>query len=188
MPTHPPKTREELIEELYQLPDHIKAEIIDGAIVPMSPTGVIPGRASGMIFISLVAYERRAGWGMALPNNVALVVDLPGRGSFSPDTSFCAERAKVAGFFRGAPLFAVEVRSENDYGPRAERAIRRKIDDYFAAGAQVVWDVDALRDRVVRVYRANDPDHPTLYGEDEEAEAEPALPGWRMAVREIMDD
>lgn len=32
------RTKEELIEELYRLPDNMKAEIIDGAIVPMSPT------------------------------------------------------------------------------------------------------------------------------------------------------
>ncbi len=37
---------------------------------------------------------------------------------------------------QGAPVFAVEVRSKANDGPAAERA------DYFAAGTQVVWDVD----------------------------------------------
>ena len=37
-------------------------------------------------------------------------------------------------FFQGAPVFAVEVRSEGDYGPRAEREMAAKRADYFAAG------------------------------------------------------
>ena len=51
------------------------------------------------------------------------------------------------------PLFAVEVRSENDYGPAAEREMAAKRADYFAAGTRVVWDVDLLGEDVVRVYR-----------------------------------
>ena len=50
-------------------------------------------------------------------------------------------------------MFAVEVRSENDYGPEAELALARKRADYFAAGTQVVWDVDVLRTGEIRAYR-----------------------------------
>jgi len=39
-------------------------------------------------------------------------------------------------FLEGAPHLAVEVRSEGDYGPVAERDITAKIADYFAAGAK----------------------------------------------------
>src|SRR6266702_3482467 len=73
----------------------------------------------------------------------------------------------------GAPVFAVEVRSENDYGLAAERAMAEKRADYFACGTQVVWDVDMLSEHVVKVYRASDPDHPTIYRHGEIAEAEP---------------
>ena len=71
-------------------------------------------------------------------------------------------------------MFAVEVRSENDYGPNAERDIKKKIADYFAAGTRVVWDVDLLGIDVIRVYRASDPDNPTIYRRGEIAEAEPS--------------
>ena len=47
-------------------------------------------------------------------------------------------------FIEGAPTFAVEVRSENDYGPAAEVALAEKREDYFAAGTTVVWDVDPV--------------------------------------------
>jgi Uma2 family endonuclease len=85
-------------------------------------------------------------------------------------------------FVNGPPLFAAEVRSEDDYGPAAERKIARKIVDYFAAGTQVVWDVDLLGEDVVRSYRADEPENPTIYRREQTAEATPALPGWSMPV------
>ena len=51
----------------------------------------------------------------------------------------------------------------------------------------MVWDVDVLRENLVRVYRASDPQNPTIYRSDEVAEAEPALPGWAMSVDDIMN-
>ncbi|MFN2407408.1 MAG: Uma2 family endonuclease, partial [Pyrinomonadaceae bacterium] len=84
-----------------------------------------------------------------------------------------------------APIFAVEVRSEGDYGPRAERQMAQKRADYFAAGTLVVWDVDLLSDDVVRVYRDTSPTEPTIYKRGQSAEAEPALPGWTMPVDDL---
>jgi Uma2 family endonuclease len=66
-------------------------------------------------------------------------------------------------FLEGAPIFAVEVRSEHDYGPAAEHAMVQKRADYFACGTLVVWDVDLLSADVVKVYRASNPDHPSIY-------------------------
>jgi Uma2 family endonuclease len=61
----------------------------------------------------------------------------------------------------------------------------RKRADYFAAGTLVVWDVDLLSETPVRAYRAADPENPTLYRRGESADAEPALPGWRMSVDDL---
>ncbi|MER3429032.1 MAG: Uma2 family endonuclease, partial [Pyrinomonas sp.] len=67
----------------------------------------------------------------------------------------------------------------------AEQEIARKIADYFATGTKVVWDVDLLSDEVVRVHRAHDVGNVTVYRRGDTAEAEPALPGWRMPVDEM---
>ena len=91
-------------------------------------------------------------------------------------------------FYKGAPVFAVEVRSKGDYGPTAERRMAKKRDDYFAAGTLVVWDVDLLDDLVVRVYRLGEPDRPTFYKRGELAEAEPAVPGWRIPVDDLFPE
>ena len=57
--------------------------------------------------------------------------------------------------------------------------------DYFAAGTLVVWDVYLLSEDVVKVYRSTAPDSPTVYRRGDTAEAEPAVPGWRMAVDDL---
>jgi Uma2 family endonuclease len=176
---------EATIEDLYRVPDHGKAEIVNGELVLMSPTEGVPGRASGEIYISLHDYERRVGGGYAFPDNVGFIVNLPNRRSFSPDTAFYKGELRGGLFLEGAPVFAVEVRSAEDYGPAAERRMAAKRADYFAAGTLVVWDVDVLRDKFVGVYRAGDPNNPTIYNAGEIAEAVPALPGWTMAVDEI---
>jgi Uma2 family endonuclease len=111
-------------------------------------------------------------------------VNLARRKSFCPDAAFYVGELTMK-FIDGAPVFAAEVRSEGDYGPKAEEAMERKRADYFAAGTLVVWDVDLLSDEVVKVFRAPDPENPTVYRRGESAEAEPAVPGWTMPVDDL---
>jgi Uma2 family endonuclease len=87
-------------------------------------------------------------------------------------------------FIEGPPTFAVEVRPANDDGPRAEAEIAARRADYFAAGTLVVWDVDPLAP-LIRSYRADAPDTPTVFRPGDRADAEPALPGWRVDVAGI---
>jgi len=176
------KTRATL-EDLYKVEG--KAELVNGEIVCMSPTGGMPGRASLKITMSLWAHERQHGGGYAFPNNVAFAVKLPHRESFSPDASWYVGASPDMRFPQGAPVFAAEVRSQYDYGPAAEREMQAKRDDYFACGTLVVWDVDLLSPDVIKSYKASDPDTPTVYRRGDIAEAEPAVPGWRIPVDDL---
>jgi Uma2 family endonuclease len=90
-------------------------------------------------------------------------------------------------FLEGAPIFAVEVRSEHDYGRAAEREMAVKRADYFAAGTLIVWDVDLQSENVIKAYKANAPEHPVIFRRGEIADAEPAVPGWRMAVDDLFE-
>lgn len=173
---------EATIEDLYKVGG--KAELVNGEIVEMSPTGGLPNHAAREITMSLREHEKRIKKGYAAADNAAFVVNLPNRKSFSPDAAFYTGDITMK-FFEGAPVFAVEVRSEGDYGPKAERQIARKRADYFAAGTLVVWDMDLTNDEVVRVYRASDPEIPGIYRRGEIAEAEPAVPGWTMLVNDL---
>jgi Uma2 family endonuclease len=177
---------EAIIEDLLKVDQ--KAEIVNGEIILMSPTGSLPGYAGDEIFSSLREYSKRQRLGRAVGDNKAFVVNLPNRKSFSPDAAFHLGTDSGMKCYQGAPVFAVEVRSEGDYGPGAERQMAAKRADYFAAGTLVVWDVDLLSENVVRVYRASDPERPTVYVRGQIAEAEPAVPGWTMAVNDVFPE
>src|SRR5262249_37281033 len=164
------------VEDLYHAED--KAELVNGELVVMPAGGGLHGFAAGEVFASLRAYTRRTGGGYAIGDSVGFLVNLPNRRSFCPDAAYWTGAPPTKKFYEGAPVFALEVRSEDDYGPAAERAMAIKRADYFAAGTLVVWDVDVLKDFVVRVYRASEPATPQVYGRGKIAEANPAVPGW----------
>jgi len=177
---------EATIEDLYNAPrDNGTYELVNGELVHMSPTGFAPSRVAGQIYRLLAAYEEVMGSGYALSDNTGYVVNLPRRKSFSPDASYALhapdDRMR---FIEGAPVFAAEVRSEYDYSPAADRAYATKRRDYFAAGTLVVWDVDPMN-KTIASYRADQPDAPTHFAMGDTADAEPALPGWRVAVSAI---
>jgi hypothetical protein len=58
--------------------------------------------------------------------------------------------------------------------------------DYFEAGTLVVWDLDLLSRDVVRVDRSDNQTLPQIYRVGEVADAEPAVPGWRMRVDDLL--
>ena len=56
--------------------------------------------------------------------------------------------------------------------------------DYFEAGTEVVWDVDPVNE-LLRKYRRDSLNQPEVFLRGQEADAEPAVPLWRMAVDRI---
>jgi Uma2 family endonuclease len=44
---------EATIEDLYAVPENGKAELVNGEIIRMPPTGGVSGRAGGKIYLSL---------------------------------------------------------------------------------------------------------------------------------------
>lgn len=166
-----------------------KAELINGRIVRYMASGDLPGAVAFEIAVLLRAFARSRGVGVVRGDNVGYALrpaPRAGRQSFSPDASYYTGPlpANRMRFIEGAPDLAVEVRSENDYGPAAEAEMAHKRAEYFAAGTLVVWDVDPLA-QTVHVYRADAPAVPAVYAPGDEAEAEPACPGWRVPVADL---
>ena len=175
----------ETLRDLFGI--EAKAELIRGRIVRIMPTGRFPNRVAGNIYLGLRRYEQEHGWGEAFTDNAGFFVAKlhSGRESFAPDASysFGPFPENAMRFLPVAPTFAVEVRSENDYGPAAEREMAAKRVDYFEAGTVVVWDVDPIS-RTIRSHRGMILE-PHTFGPGDLADAEPALPGWRIVVDEI---
>jgi Uma2 family endonuclease len=175
------------LDDLYRVEG--KAELIGGRIVHFMASGVAPSRIALRIAMSLEAHSQQIGSGLAFGDGIgfALVPPLPnGRQSFSPDASYYTGPlpANLMRFIEGAPTLAVEVRSEGDYGAAAEAEMAAKRVDYFDAGTLVVWDVDPLAETIT-VYRADAPDQAAVYTRGQVAEAEPAVPDWRLPVDDL---
>jgi Uma2 family endonuclease len=175
------------VDDLYRTEG--KAELIGGRVVHLMPTGFLPSRIAARVFRSLDDYAEAIGRGFAFTDNTGFTVpELPsGRESFSPDASYYdgPPPSNPMRFIEGPPALAVEVRSEADYGPAAEREMAAKRENYFAAGTAVVWDVDP-RAGVIRCYRAADPDHPVTFARGQRAGAEPAVAGWAPEVDTLL--
>lgn len=165
-----------------------KAELINGRIVHLMPTGFRPGRVGARIFRSLDDHAEAIGQGVALPDNVGFAVPMlsSGRESFSPDAAYYLGPlpSNPMRFLPGPPTFAAEVRSENDYGDAAEAEMEAKRGDYFEAGTSVVWDVDPVNE-VIRKYRRNSPHRAEIFIRGQQADAEPAVPGWSVPVDRV---
>lgn len=165
-----------------------KAELIGGRIVHYMPTGHLPSRVAFRIARSLDDYAEATGRGIVYTDNIGFAIpELPsGRESFSPDASYYVGPlpANLMRFIEGPPTLAVEVRSENDYGKPAEEDMAAKRVNYFLAGTLVVWDVDPMA-RCVWKYQASSPDQPVRFHDGDQADAEPAVPGWRIGVNRM---
>jgi Uma2 family endonuclease len=174
------------IEDLYLVKG--KAEIVNGEIVLMAPTGYLPNYAASEIFVSLRECSRRTKSGYAIADNAVFRVKLPNRTSFSPDAAWYIGKPTGMKFLEGTPVFAAEVRSEGDYGASAEREIANKRRDYFAAGTLCVWDVDLLSPDVIKAYFASDPENPVVFRRGDIANAGEVVPGWSISVDDLFPE
>lgn len=176
--------RQAMIADLYRIKG--RAELVDGKIVIYPPKGHASSVAKGNILYSLHDHARKTGEGEAYPGSLGYVIQrLPnGRESFCADTSYY--RGPVPddpwSFIYGPPTFAVEVRGEPDYGHVADKERADKREDYFQAGTLVVWDVDPLA-YTITCYRRHQP--VVTFQRGQTADAEPAVPGWRITVDEV---
>jgi Uma2 family endonuclease len=165
-----------------------KAELIAGRIVHLMPTGYLPNRVAARIYRSLDDHAAATSLGNAFTDNMGFGVPelSSGRQSFSPDASYYVGPLpqNEMDFVIGPPTFAVEVRSKGDYGDSAEAAMAAKRAHYFEAGTAVVWDVDPQA-KLIRSYAAAVSFRPTVFGTGQIADAEPAIPGWRVPVDRI---
>lgn len=178
--------RRATIDDLYKVEG--KAELIGGRIVRFMASGHKPSQVALEIAIHLRDYARKVCRGYAYSDGIGYAIPelTSGRESFSPDASYYDGPlpANVMRFIEGPPTFAVEVRSESDYGPAADAEYEAKRSDYFEAGTRAVWDVDPVASTVTR-YSADAPDQPVIFKVDDQADAEPALPGWRVPVADL---
>jgi len=168
------------VEEFDRLeePDELGYELDEGELIVMTKPRPVHNRIAARLFRALDRYLEAHPVGEVFnPDNLFVLGPNIKR---APDVSFLrAERAKQIdpnADIPGAPDLAIEVLSPTD----TMLAMRRKIRQYFAAGAQCVWIVYP-ETREVEVWKQ--PSQPqTLLQETDVLEAPDLLPGFTLRV------
>jgi len=150
----PPVTDAEFEALCRENPAHIRIERTKEGIIRMNPpTGGFAGSGNQEIAGQLYQWWRRHEKGRVFDSNTAF--RLPDGSILSPDASYVSEerlktlpKGGLRGFPRICPDFVIELASESDPLP----AVKEKMNDWLANGAQLAWLIDPYQ-RQVLVYR-----------------------------------
>ena len=122
-------------------------ELIDGRVVPMSPTGALHGNTELKLGRFLAEFVEQKGVGWVMSGEVGIVTRRDPDRVRGADLVFvsrerCAELP--GGFLDFAPDLVVEVLSPNDRWTE----VQSKLDEYFALGVIQVWIADPSTRRI----------------------------------------
>jgi hypothetical protein len=169
-----------------------KAELIGGRVITFSLLTVQEARDVRKVLRSLDDHVTQSGvGGEAVGSGVAYILREPlpsGRLSFCPEVSYIAGPPELGecGFILGAPAFAVEFGQAPREPLEPGHPFYQRLEDYFAAGTEVVWTIDS-RDLGVYYHRRGER-KVSRFPWDGFAHAEPAVPGWRFPMKTLLPD
>ena len=177
----PAKTKLVTGEELLDMGDIGRCELIDGRIVYMSPVGGEHSFVEFNIGAELRTFARQQKIGWVLGGEVGIFIRRNPDRIRGADVAFVSKKQLAhppRGFLEVAPELVIEIISPND---RWED-VRAKIGDYFSIGVERVWIVEPAK-RTVLVYRSNTQFQE--FAESDTLNGEGILEGFSLAVAEI---
>ncbi len=140
-------------EELLEMPGIGPCELVEGRIVPMSPTGGKHGLIEATVVYELKAFvdQKKLGW--VLTGEAGIFTKRNPDTVRGADIAFISKKrlpqGAPAGFLEVAPELVVEIISPGN--PRKE--IDKKIKEYLNIGVKWVWLIDP-KNRSCMVYRS----------------------------------
>jgi len=185
------------LEDYVQGFDGRNFEIIDGEVVFMSPK--LPGHGFTIRDLLFTLHDfllNSADWEVISEQAFASMNSTRSnwiKGSLEPDIMLMRKadvqvfKAKTVHWrvtpFTIVPPLVIEVLSATD----PYTVVLHKINQYLAAGVQVIWLIDPF-DRVVKVYRVGqDADHPKVLKETAVLTAEDLLPGFSLSLADLFN-
>ena len=157
-------------------------ELVDGELVPMSPTNFEHARIELHVGVLFSAFVLPRQLGEVLVGEPLFRLDQAGQIGRAPDVAFVRrERLRgqpnLQGVFHGAPDLAVEIVSPND----TAADVQRKVDDWLEYGTlAILLMYPAMRSVVF--WRASGA--MSLHGDDD-VNLDPAIPGFRCKTSEL---
>jgi Uma2 family endonuclease len=173
-------------DELYEMVGVGPCELIDGRIVPMSPTGNEHGGVELTIAETIKGFVRQKKLGKVRSGEVGIYTHRDPDRVRAADVLYIsderyARRTKSRGYLDVAPDLVVEVLSPGD----AVMDLTQKLREYFAIGVRLVWVADPEA-RLVYAYRSltdirEFKETDILVGDD-------VLPGFEAPVATLFED
>lgn len=164
-------------------PDTMPGEIADAEWVPLATSTWRHGEVTSAINFLLRLYAREnPGWSVSVADPSVKLARNPDR-LRGPDVAIVrAERVPtgkgVDGWLDGAPDIAVEVVGDR----QTISEMTKKALEYLAAGAKMVWSVDAEPQRIVLF---TPPNQVKILGADDILDGGDVLPGFQCKVSEM---
>jgi Uma2 family endonuclease len=171
-------------DELLKLPrGRFRYELVKGELITMSPAGSEHGAVIMNLAVPLGQHIKANNLGIIFGAETGFkIADNPDT-VLAPDVAFISrEHIPESGipkkYWPGAPDLAVEVLSPGDIA----REVEKKVGQWLAAGARLIWTINPGR-KIVTVHRASK-DASTL-SEMDELDGEDVVPGFHCRVSEI---
>jgi Uma2 family endonuclease len=171
-------------DELLKLPrGRFRYRLVKGELITMSPAG----SEHGVIIMNLAAplahYVKANKLGIVFGAETGFIIEENPDTVLAPDVAFISrEHIPESGipkkYWPGAPDLAVEVLSPGD----TTREVEKKVNQWLAAGARLVWTVNPKR-RTITAHRASD--DASTFSETDELDGEDVVPGFRCRFSEI---
>jgi len=157
----------------------------NGDIIFMPPTGGETGRKNALLLAAFVNWDITNQSGVTFDSSTGFI--LPNGATRSPDLAWvkksrfaALEPEQKRKFIPFCPDFVLELRSQSD----SIAALKEKMREYVANGAQLAWLIDA-QTRTVFVYHADG--HIEMLENAESISGEPVLQGLRIDLRSIWE-
>ena len=168
-----------------RMPGLDPCELVAGRVVRMTPTSPTHGRIEVNVAAALKQIVRTQNPGVVMAGEVGVFTKRNPDTVRAPDVLFLSHerdalRRRPQGFLNVAPELTVEILSPTD---RPDR-VRRKLDEYFAAGVRLVWVIDSAT-RSVQVHHGHG--EPLSLAPGAVLTGEDVLPGFEMPVDDIFE-
>ncbi|MBW3622100.1 MAG: Uma2 family endonuclease [Armatimonadetes bacterium] len=162
--------------------DETYLELVRGEVVQLAPANFYHGRKALRAGRLLDEFAEAHDLGVVVGQDTGFILERDPYSVRAPDVAFVSKARLPEDlperFFPGAPDLAVEILSPTD----SLKAAEAKAMMYLRAGGTVVWILDP-KDRSCRIYRRDE--SVRALGPDDEADAEPVLPGFRCPVSHL---
>lgn len=169
-------------DELFEMGDIGRCELIKGEIIHMAPASAEHGDIAAELLRLIANHVKENKLGKVFAAETGFILARNPDTTRAPDVAFLRkERVPTKyrrGFFDGPPDLAVEVVSPSD----THSELAAKVEDWLSAGTISVWVVDPPN-RTIEVYRARN--QVRRYSATDTLTDEPMLPCFSLPLAEL---